>query len=56
MMVALLERAAARTAGTLLTPHPLEAARLLGVDAAAVQADRIGARARWRRKSMRWWR
>ncbi len=28
---------------TLLTPHPLEAARLLGSDAASVQADRIGA-------------
>lgn len=32
-----------RAAPTLLTPHPLEAARLLGVDAAAVRADRIGA-------------
>jgi hydroxyethylthiazole kinase-like uncharacterized protein yjeF len=28
---------------TVLTPHPLEAARLLGVDAAAVQADRLAA-------------
>ncbi|RJX28758.1 MAG: NAD(P)H-hydrate dehydratase [Desulfarculus sp.] len=28
---------------TVLTPHPGEAARLLGVDAAAVQADRLGA-------------
>jgi ADP-dependent NAD(P)H-hydrate dehydratase / NAD(P)H-hydrate epimerase len=28
---------------TLLTPHPLEAARLLGVDAAEVQRDRVGA-------------
>jgi ADP-dependent NAD(P)H-hydrate dehydratase / NAD(P)H-hydrate epimerase len=27
----------------VLTPHPGEAARLLGVDAAAVQADRVGA-------------
>ncbi|MBT9493139.1 MAG: NAD(P)H-hydrate dehydratase [Paucibacter sp.] len=34
-----------RTAGlaTVLTPHPLEAARLLCSSAAAVQADRIGA-------------
>lgn len=30
-------------AATLLTPHPLEAARLLGRTAAAVQADRLGA-------------
>ena len=28
---------------TLLTPHPLEAARLLGITAAQVQADRLGA-------------
>ncbi|MDA8456375.1 NAD(P)H-hydrate dehydratase [Acidovorax sp. GBBC 3334] len=28
---------------TVLTPHPLEAARLLGKDTAAVQADRLGA-------------
>lgn len=28
---------------TLLTPHPLEAARLLGVDTSAVQADRLQA-------------
>ena len=27
---------------TVLTPHPLEAARLAGTDAAAVQADRLG--------------
>lgn len=34
----------ARPAGsTLLTPHPLEAARLLGRDAAGVQADRVAA-------------
>ncbi|MFG6455405.1 NAD(P)H-hydrate dehydratase [Roseateles sp. BYS96W] len=34
----------ARTAGsTLLTPHPLEAARLLGCDTSAVQADRLAA-------------
>lgn len=28
---------------TVLTPHPLEGARLLGIDAAAVQADRLDA-------------
>lgn len=32
-----------RTAATLLTPHPGEAARLLGVSTQAIQADRIGA-------------
>lgn len=34
-----------RAAGwrTVLTPHPLEAARLLGTDVAGVQADRLGA-------------
>ncbi|MDB5775850.1 MAG: NAD(P)H-hydrate dehydratase [Herbaspirillum sp.] len=32
-----------RPAATLLTPHPLEAARLLDVTAAAVQADRLQA-------------
>jgi hydroxyethylthiazole kinase-like uncharacterized protein yjeF len=32
---------ARRTAATLLTPHPTEAARLLGCDTAAVQRDRI---------------
>lgn len=42
-----LLRARARRAGaqasTVLTPHPLEAARLLGVKAAQVQADRLDA-------------
>lgn len=33
---------ATRTAPTLLTPHPAEAARLLGNSIAGVQADRIG--------------
>ncbi len=33
----------ARTAATILTPHPLEAARLLGTDATRMQADRTGA-------------
>lgn len=32
-----------RKAPTLLTPHPLEAARLLGMTAAQVQADRLAA-------------
>ncbi|MGZ5147212.1 MAG: NAD(P)H-hydrate dehydratase, partial [Burkholderiales bacterium] len=32
-----------RTAPTLLTPHPAEAARLLGTSTAAVQADRVAA-------------
>lgn len=39
---ALASRGAAGAA-SVLTPHPLEAARLLGVDAAAVQRDRIAA-------------
>ena len=34
---------ARRSAPAVLTPHPLEAARLLGVTASAVQADRLGA-------------
>lgn len=36
-------RLAQRKAPTVLTPHPLEAARLLGVTASVVQADRIEA-------------
>lgn len=36
-------RLSARSAPTLLTPHPGEAARLLGTTAAALQADRITA-------------
>lgn len=39
----LQDRVARRHAGTVLTPHPLEAARLLGISAAEVQADRLGA-------------
>jgi hydroxyethylthiazole kinase-like uncharacterized protein yjeF len=38
----LQDRVARRQAGTVLTPHPLEAARLLGISAAEVQADRLG--------------
>jgi len=40
---ALRTQLAQRTAPCLLTPHPLEAARLLGVTAAEVQADRPAA-------------
>lgn len=35
-----------RGACTVLTPHPLEAARMLGSDTAAVQRDRVGAACR----------
>jgi ADP-dependent NAD(P)H-hydrate dehydratase / NAD(P)H-hydrate epimerase len=38
---ALLQTRAARRLATVLTPHPLEAARLLGSDTASVQADRL---------------
>jgi len=39
----LLVARASRAAPTVLTPHPLEAARLLGITAAQVQSDRIDA-------------
>ncbi|MHB1213374.1 MAG: NAD(P)H-hydrate dehydratase [Thiobacillus sp.] len=39
----LARQTARRSHPTLLTPHPGEAARLLGMHAAAIQADRIGA-------------
>lgn len=39
---ALKKAVAERTSSTVLTPHPLEAARLLDCDLADVQADRIG--------------
>jgi ADP-dependent NAD(P)H-hydrate dehydratase / NAD(P)H-hydrate epimerase len=39
----LLTARAARSYSTVLTPHPLEAARLLGSSAAQVQADRLHA-------------
>ena len=32
-----------RSAATILTPHPTEAARLLGIDTDAIQADRVAA-------------
>nr|WP_217344730.1 NAD(P)H-hydrate dehydratase [Noviherbaspirillum sp. L7-7A]MBV0878906.1 NAD(P)H-hydrate dehydratase [Noviherbaspirillum sp. L7-7A] len=38
-----LRNALGRRGGALLTPHPLEAARLLGCTAAQVQADRLAA-------------
>ena len=41
----LLRQRAARGRRTVLTPHPLEAARLLGVDTTQVQADRLQAAA-----------
>ncbi len=34
---------AARSAASVLTPHPLEAARLLGVTSAEIQSDRVAA-------------
>ncbi len=39
----LLARLAGRGAHTVLTPHPLEAARLLGRDTGAIQSDRLAA-------------
>jgi len=39
----LQRKTAQRKAATLLTPHPLEAARLLDVSSASVQADRMAA-------------
>jgi hydroxyethylthiazole kinase-like uncharacterized protein yjeF len=38
----LRQRLIARAGASILTPHPLEAARLLGCSSAAVQADRLG--------------
>ena len=40
---ALLMARGKRLAGTVLTPHPLEAARLLGITTSQVQQDRLGA-------------
>jgi hydroxyethylthiazole kinase-like uncharacterized protein yjeF len=40
---ALLQARGRRGAPTVLTPHPLEAARLLGKDTAGVQSDRLAA-------------
>lgn len=45
-LVARDDALAALAGARVLTPHPLEAARLLGSDAAAVQADRLGAATR----------
>ncbi|MDP9043925.1 MAG: NAD(P)H-hydrate dehydratase [Pseudomonadota bacterium] len=42
-LVALVRARRGRGRGTVLTPHPLEAARLLGTGTAEVQADRLGA-------------
>jgi hydroxyethylthiazole kinase-like uncharacterized protein yjeF len=40
-LLRLLKGRAGRSQGTVLTPHPLESARLLGISNAAVQADRL---------------
>jgi hydroxyethylthiazole kinase-like uncharacterized protein yjeF len=40
-LLPLLQHRAARQRNTVLTPHPLEAARLLGCSVAQVQADRL---------------
>lgn len=42
-LLTLLRSRSHRSLATVLTPHPLEAARLLGCDTAAVQADRLAA-------------
>jgi len=42
-LLALLQARGGGSAGSLLTPHPGEAARLLGIDISAVQRDRNGA-------------
>jgi ADP-dependent NAD(P)H-hydrate dehydratase / NAD(P)H-hydrate epimerase len=42
---ALLQARSRRGAATVLTPHPLEAARLLGLSSAQVQGDRLAAAA-----------
>lgn len=42
----LRQRAARQQQATVLTPHPLEASRLLGCSTQEVQADRLGAAAR----------
>jgi hydroxyethylthiazole kinase-like uncharacterized protein yjeF len=42
-LLALVTARAARGLATILTPHPLEAARLLGSTTAQVQADRVAA-------------
>lgn len=47
----LLAQRAPRGLRTVMTPHPLEAARLLATDTAAVQADRVAAA---RRLAERW--
>jgi hydroxyethylthiazole kinase-like uncharacterized protein yjeF len=46
----LAKHVAARTAPTLITPHPAEAGRLLGIDTAQIQSDRIAAACRLARQ------
>lgn len=41
--ITLQQQLAERSAITIITPHPLEAARLLGITAADIQADRLSA-------------
>jgi hydroxyethylthiazole kinase-like uncharacterized protein yjeF len=43
LLAALQERTGTRSASTVLTPHPGEAARLLGLDTHGIQADRESA-------------
>lgn len=50
----LIEALAARQAPTLLTPHPAEAARLLGCDIADIQADRLAAACALARRFRAW--
>ncbi len=42
LFTALHRRSRDSAASSILTPHPLEAARLLGCDTSSIQADRIG--------------
>ena len=42
-LASLLEARGRRGAQTILTPHPLEAARLLGIETGALQTDRLNA-------------
>ena len=51
----LLQARARRGRPTVLTPHPLEAARLLGCAAPAVQADGWPPAANWSSASGAWW-
>jgi hydroxyethylthiazole kinase-like uncharacterized protein yjeF len=54
LMAANPKRIPARKAPWVLTPHPREAAQLLGCDTAAVQADRVAQARRLARKFSAW--